>query len=183
MERGVLNRKLKITLSSQQYENIRTDLCHVERTIRAEISEEMCVRRTCNNPLFSDEHVDYAAYCSFADDGYLRVWTDGSANKDEDYVAYAVFWGENHPLNYACRLDAITNTNNNAEMEAVAHAIRSCPPGQKLLILTDSQVTMSERTPETTPRRGCVWPQLRVHAKRQHTHSDHKTQHNGVAIR
>jgi ribonuclease HI len=142
LERNALNTKLKIQLTENEYATLRQDVCIHERTIRPDIAAEAEVACSNNRPN------KFAANCSFVVDldtnkKYLEAWTDGSTKKDENYVAYSVYWGQNHPLNYIHRLDASKNTNNNAELAAIAHVLRVSSLLTHTIIYTDSQVAIN----------------------------------------
>ena len=114
----VLQKKQK-ELTQETYELIRKDICITQQIIRPEIAYELELLTYYNNPLQNkDENIDFKQYCTFDSDGSLEAWTDGSADKEKDYVAYGVYWGADHPLNYTRRLDA-ANTNNVAELAAI----------------------------------------------------------------
>jgi ribonuclease HI len=140
---AALKKKLKIiTLTDSEYNTLRSELCIHERTIRPEIVAETDLSYTYNNP---EQFRQRCCYATAADnnESILEAWTDGSTNKDENYVAYAVHWGQHHPLNYVRRLDATRNTNNNAELAAIEHVLRVTPLSRHVVVFTDSQVAIN----------------------------------------
>lgn len=86
----------------------------------------------------------------------IRVFTDGAVlNNGTNFAkgGYAVFFGTNHPSNYAAKLLSHTVTNNRAELMAVIRAleillidIRPWTTGQRVEIYSDSMYTIDSIT-------------------------------------
>jgi hypothetical protein len=107
-------------LTAAEYETIAGEICFRGRIIHADIATEAGLKLEHNSPLHDDRH---RAQCSRNDALTLEAWTDGSADAQAQNVGYAVYWGENHLLNYSRRMPHDVNTNNTAELSAVLHAL------------------------------------------------------------
>jgi ribonuclease HI len=126
-------------LTAAEYETIAGEICFRGRIIHADIATEAGLKLEHNSPLHDDRR---RAQCSRNDALTLEAWTDGSADAQAQNVGYAVYWGENHLLNYSRRMPHEENTNNTAELSAVLHVLSVIARDENIIIYTDSQVTM-----------------------------------------
>ena len=137
--REAINNTLKVKLTRDEYEQIRKQLCHRDRILHVDIARELDIAIIHNNPT-KEEHKDKCKYNK--DNSVLLVWTDGSADASKKSVGYAVWWASEHPLNYSRRMNYPTNTNNEAELTAILHALTVVPVEQSLEIITDSEIAV-----------------------------------------
>ena len=107
--------------------------------MHVDIARELDIAITHNNPT-KEEHKNKCKYNK--DNSVLLVWTDGSADASKKSVGYAVWWASEHPLNYSRRMNYPTNTNNEAELTAILHALTVVPVEQSLEIITDSEIAV-----------------------------------------
>ncbi|XP_063922967.1 ribonuclease H1-like isoform X2 [Zophobas morio] len=85
-----------------------------------------------------------------ADDGYVKVYTDGACEnngKPNAKAGIGVWFQEDHPLNISKPVDGKA-TNNNAEIQACIHAVQVAKDCgiDKVEIITDSQFTINAMT-------------------------------------
>ena len=66
-------------------------------------------------------------YGELSIDGYIVVFTDGAARRNQckhlRFAGFGAFWGDNHPFNGSAPLDGKHQTNNRAELQAVAYVL------------------------------------------------------------